>query len=73
MTNEVSGEKTVERIHVWVEVLSNQRFEEIEDDVPAEWGGMSESARDEYMTALFNDMRDGIANGGYEVVRRVVE
>lgn len=56
------------KIKVWVEVMTVQTMTETLIDVPDGWDDMSAQEQADYMRACFEDVRDNIANGGYELV-----
>lgn len=57
------------KFKVWVEVMTVTHMTEEEIEVPdAEWAAMSEAEREARMSGAFDDLRDGIANGGWEVL-----
>lgn len=52
---------------IWVEVFTTTRFTEEVIDVPDdEWNALTPAEREARMEAAFDDMRNEIANGGWE-------
>jgi hypothetical protein len=56
------------KIKVWVEVMTVQTMTETLIDVPDGWDDMSAQEQDSYMNDCFEDERNNVANGGYELV-----
>ena len=57
------------KLKVWVEIMTVQRWTEDEFEVPDEkWAAMTPAERDAYGGELFEDMRNEIANGGWEEI-----
>ena len=58
------------KVRVWIEVFTTQRLtEETYDVSDDEWAAMTLEDRESYMCGLFEELRDAIANGSYEVVK----
>jgi hypothetical protein len=56
------------KIKVWVEVMTVQSMTSELFDAPDNWDQLTMAERLDHMESLFTDMRDNIANGGYELV-----
>lgn len=57
------------RFRVWVEVMTTQHLvDHIVEVSDEKWAALSEDDQNAYMHEEFCDLRDNVANGGYEVL-----
>lgn len=57
------------KFKIWTEVFSVQRWHEEIIEVPdSEWAAMTPAEREQRMADAFEEQRNEIANGGYEVI-----
>jgi hypothetical protein len=56
------------KIRVWVEIMTTQKFAEEIMDAPENWSDMTSDQREDWMADQFEQMRNEMANGGYEVI-----
>lgn len=57
------------RFKTWVEVFSTQRWHEDTHEVPdEEWARLTPEQRESRMANAFEDVRNEVCNGGYEVI-----
>lgn len=57
------------RFKTWVEMFSTQRWHEDVHEVSDQlWAEMTEEEREAYMQDAFENVRNEVCNGGYEVI-----